>query len=65
MATSFAAVVDCCGAAANYWLSRWLLRDVVAGLFPARVQAFAAEVRAASFPVQLCRTACSAWQAAS
>lgn len=54
MATSFAAVVDCCGATANYWLSRWLLRDVVAGLFPARVQAFAAEVRAVRFPVQLC-----------
>lgn len=46
-AISFAAVVDACGAAANYWLSRWLLRDVVAGLFPARVQAFAAEVRVA------------------
>ncbi|KAL4443962.1 hypothetical protein ABPG75_011699 [Micractinium tetrahymenae] len=45
VATAFAAVVDCCGAAVNYWLSRWLLRDVVAGLFPARVQAFATEMK--------------------
>ena len=44
-ATAFAAVVDAVGASSNYWLSRWLLRDVVAGLFPARVHAFALEVR--------------------
>lgn len=45
VATAFAAVVDCCGAASNYWISRWLLRDVVAGLCPARVQAFATEMK--------------------
>lgn len=44
-ATAFAATVDAAGASTNYWLARWLLRDVVAGLFPARVHAFALEVR--------------------
>lgn len=44
-ATAFAATVDAAGASSNYWLARWLLRDVVAGLFPARVHAFALEVR--------------------
>ncbi|EFN56742.1 hypothetical protein CHLNCDRAFT_11380, partial [Chlorella variabilis] len=43
--TAFAAAADGGGASINYWLSRWLLRDVVAGLFPSRVQAFATEVR--------------------
>lgn len=37
--------VDCAGAAANYWLVRWLLRDVVAGLAPRRLAAFAAEMQ--------------------
>ena len=44
-ATGFAVSVDCAGAAANYWLVRWLLRDVVAGLAPGRVAAFAAEMQ--------------------
>ncbi|KAI7844749.1 hypothetical protein COHA_001632 [Chlorella ohadii] len=44
-ATAFAATVDAAGASSNYWLARWLLRDVVAGLFPARVHAFALEMQ--------------------
>lgn len=44
-ATAFAATVDAAGASTNYWLARWLLRDVVAGLFPARVHAFALEMQ--------------------
>lgn len=53
-ATAFAATVDAAGASTNYWLARWLLRDVVAGLFPARVHAFALEVRSHTGPALLC-----------
>ena len=56
-AAAFAVAADCAGATCNYWLSRWLLRGVMAGLFPARVAAFAAEVG----PCCVCGWVCSAF----
>ena len=54
----FAVAADCAGATCNYWLSRWLLRGVLASLFPARVAAFAAEVGGhALLYVRVCGTA--------
>lgn len=45
-AFAFVGVVSTAGASVTYWLVRWLLKDVVVGLMPARVAAFSKEVGA-------------------
>ena len=44
-ALAFTAAVSTAGACANFWVGRWLLRDLVVNLFPARVAAFSMQVR--------------------
>lgn len=43
-AMAFTAIMATIGATSNYLVGSWLLKDIVTGLFPARVQGFSQEV---------------------